>query len=42
LIAAPIAGRFVSVIPRAILGTAVGLLVLALSGYQAAVLAKLL
>jgi hypothetical protein len=42
LIAAPIAGRFVAVIPRTILGTAVGLLVLALSAYQAAALAKLL
>jgi hypothetical protein len=42
LLTAPIAGRFVSVIPRTVLGVAVGLVVLALSAYQAAALAKLL
>jgi uncharacterized membrane protein YfcA len=42
LIAAPIAGRFVSVLPRRVLGVGVGLLVLALSAYQAAALLKLL
>lgn len=42
LIAAPIAGRFVSVLPRSVLGIGVGLLVLALSAYQAAALLKLL
>ena len=40
--AAPVAGRFVAVIPRSVLGVAVGLLVLALAAYQAATLAKLL
>jgi len=38
LIAAPIAGRFVSVLPRTVLGLGVGLLVLGLCGYQAAAL----
>lgn len=42
LITAPIAGRFVSVLPRTALGVAVGLVVLALAVYQAAALAKLL
>jgi hypothetical protein len=42
LIAAPIAGRFVSVLPRAVLGVAVALVVLALAAYQAATLLKLL
>lgn len=42
LITAPIAGRFVSVLPRTVLGVAVGVVVLSLSAYQAAVLAKLL
>jgi hypothetical protein len=42
LIAAPIAGRFVSVIPRKFLGVAVGLLVLVLAGYQGAALFKLI
>jgi uncharacterized membrane protein YfcA len=42
LISAPIAGRFVSVLPRAVLGIAVGVVVLALSAYQAATLLKLL
>jgi uncharacterized membrane protein YfcA len=40
LIAAPIAGRFVSVLPRSVLGVAVGLLVLALSAYQGVTLMK--
>jgi hypothetical protein len=42
LLAAPIAGRFVSVIPRQVLGVAVGVLVLALSAYQALTYARLL
>ena len=42
LLTAPIAGRFVSVLPRTVLGVAVGIVVLTLSAYQAAVLAKLL
>lgn len=42
LISAPIAGRFVSVVPRKVLGVAVGLLVLTLAGYQAAALTGLL
>ena len=42
LITAPIAGRFVSVLPRTVLGVAVGVVVLSLSSYQAAALAKLL
>lgn len=42
LIAAPIAGRFVGIIPRRALGVAVGVLVLALSAYQAVTFAKLL
>lgn len=40
LIAAPIAGRFVSVLPRKALGVAVGILVLTLAAYQAAALLK--
>jgi uncharacterized membrane protein YfcA len=40
LIAAPIAGRFVSLLPRRVLGVGVGLLVLALSAYQGAALMK--
>ena len=39
---APIAGRFVSVLPRKVLGVAVGVVVLTLALYQAASLAKLL
>lgn len=42
LIAAPIAGRFVSVLPRSVLGIAVAVVVLALAAYQAAALLKLL
>ncbi len=42
LITAPIAGRFVSVLPRTVLGVAVGIVVLSLALYQAASLAKLL
>jgi uncharacterized membrane protein YfcA len=42
LVTAPIAGRFVSVLPRHVLGTAVGLLVFALAAYQAAAMAHLL
>jgi uncharacterized membrane protein YfcA len=42
LITAPIAGRFVSVLPRTVLGVAVGIVVLSLAAYQAAALAKLL
>jgi uncharacterized protein len=42
LVTAPIAGRFVSVLPRTVLGVAVGIVVLTLAAYQAAVLAKLL
>jgi len=42
LVTAPIAGRFVSVLPRNVLGVAVGLLVLALAAYQALALAHLL
>ncbi|MFM9864121.1 MAG: sulfite exporter TauE/SafE family protein [Micropepsaceae bacterium] len=41
LITAPIAGRYVSVLPRTFLGVAVGVVVLSLAAYQAAVLAKL-
>lgn len=40
LIAAPIAGRFVSRVPRPVLGVAVGLLVLALAAYQAVAMMK--
>jgi hypothetical protein len=40
LIAAPIAGRFVSLLPRRVLGVGVGVLVLALSAYQGAALMK--
>ncbi len=39
LIAAPIAGKFVSVIPRQVLGVSVGVLILGLSAYQALALA---
>ena len=39
LMTAPIAGKFVSVLPRTVLGVAVGVVVLALSAYQAASLA---
>jgi uncharacterized membrane protein YfcA len=42
LITAPIAGKFVSVLPRTVLGVAVGVVVLALSAYQAATLAGVL
>ena len=42
LISAPIAGRYVSVIPPKALGVAVGLLVLTLATYQAAAMLKLL
>jgi hypothetical protein len=42
LATAPIAGRFVSVIPRTVLGIAVGVVVLSLSAYQAANLAGLI
>ena len=42
LITAPIAGRFVSVLPRKVLGVSVGIVVLTLALYQAASLAKLL
>lgn len=42
LIAAPIAGRFVNLVPRKVLGVSVGLLVLALALYQGAVIAKLI
>lgn len=42
LVSAPIAGRFVAFLPRRVLGVAVGLLVLALAGYQTAALAKVL
>jgi uncharacterized membrane protein YfcA len=42
LMTAPIAGRFVSVLPRTVLGVAVGIVVLSLAAYQAASLAKLL
>src|SRR5690606_13049198 len=42
LVSAPIAGRFVTVLPRRVLGVAVGVLVLALAAYQGAALAKLL
>lgn len=42
LVSAPVAGRFVNVIPRKVLGIAVGFLVLALAAYQGAALAGLL
>lgn len=42
LVTAPIAGKFVSVLPRSVLGVAVGLLVLSLAAYQAAALFKLI
>jgi hypothetical protein len=42
LITAPIAGKFVSVLPRTVLGVAVGVVVLSLAAYQAASLAKVL
>ena len=42
LVTAPIAGRFVSVLPRKVLGVAVGILVLTLAAYQAAAMAKLI
>ncbi|MEQ1864252.1 MAG: sulfite exporter TauE/SafE family protein [Micropepsaceae bacterium] len=42
LISAPIAGKFVSVIPRQVLGVSVGILILGLSGYQALALAHAL
>lgn len=41
LVTAPIAGRFVSVLPRKALGVAVGILVLSLAAYQAAAMLKL-
>lgn len=42
LLAAPIAGRFVTVIPRRVLGVAVGVLVLALAAYQALAYAQVI
>jgi uncharacterized protein len=42
LMAAPIAGRFVSRIPRRVLGVAVGILVLSLAAYQALSYAKVI
>lgn len=42
LVSAPIAGRFVSVLPRKVLGIAVGIIVLALAAYQGATLLRLL